>query len=61
MKALKDLKSRYYYWVKFGASFGTPTLHEKELRIALICFGGASLAVYTHGITKEFLKLTAPS
>jgi patatin-related protein len=61
MKALKDLKSRYYYWVKFGASFGTPTLHEKELRIALICFGGASLAVYMHGITKEFLKLTRAS
>jgi patatin-related protein len=36
-------------------------LHEKELRIALVCFGGASLAVYMHGITKEFLKLTRAS
>lgn len=36
-------------------------MHEKELRIALVCFGGASLAVYMHGITKEFLKLTRAS
>jgi hypothetical protein len=31
------------------------TLREKELRIALVCFGGVSLAVYMHGITKEIL------
>jgi patatin-related protein len=36
-------------------------LHEKELRIALVCFGGVSLAVYMHGITKEFLKLARAS
>jgi len=36
-------------------------LREKELRIALVCFGGASLAVYMHGITKEFLKLARAS
>lgn len=36
-------------------------MHEKELRIALVCFGGASLAVYMHGITKEFLKLARAS
>ncbi len=36
-------------------------LREKELRIALVCFGGASLAVYMHGITKEILKLTRAS
>jgi patatin-related protein len=46
---------------KFKGSFGDTTLHEKELRIALVCFGGASLAVYMHGITKEFLKLTRAS
>jgi patatin-related protein len=61
IEALKDLKSRYYCWASFGGSFGTPTLHEKELRIALVCFGGVSLAVYMHGITKEFLKLTRAS
>ncbi len=37
------------------------TLKEKELRIALVCFGGVSLAVYMHGITKEILKLVRAS
>lgn len=36
-------------------------MHEKELRIALVCFGGVSLAVYMHGIIKELLKLTRAS
>jgi patatin-related protein len=36
-------------------------LREKELRIALVCFGGLSLAVYMHGITKEILKLARAS
>jgi patatin-related protein len=36
-------------------------LREKELRIALVCFGGLSLAIYMHGITKEFLKLARAS
>lgn len=36
-------------------------LHEKELRIALVCFGGVSLAIYIHGITKELLKLARAS
>ncbi len=36
-------------------------MREKELRIALVCFGGVSLAVYMHGITKEILKLTRAS
>lgn len=36
-------------------------LREKELRVALVCFGGSSLAVYMHGIVKEFLKLARAS
>jgi patatin-related protein len=36
-------------------------LQEKELRIALVCFGGVSLAVYMHGISKEVLKLIRAS
>ena len=36
-------------------------MKEKELRIALVCFGGASLAVYMHGISKEILKLVRAS
>jgi len=36
-------------------------MREKELRFALICYGGISLAVYMHGITKEIWRLTAAS
>ncbi|MGP0088369.1 MAG: patatin-like protein [Xanthobacteraceae bacterium] len=36
-------------------------MKEKELRIALVCFGGVSLAVYMHGISKEILKLVRAS
>ena len=32
-------------------------MKEKELRLALVCYGGVSLAVYMHGITKEIQKL----
>ncbi|OWQ92603.1 patatin-like protein [Sphingopyxis witflariensis] len=36
-------------------------MREKELRFALICYGGISLAVYMHGITKEAWRLAAAS
>ena len=36
-------------------------MREKELRIALVCFGGISLAIYMHGISKEILKLVRAS
>ena len=36
-------------------------MHVKELRFALICYGGVSLAVYMHGITKEVWKLLQAS
>lgn len=36
-------------------------MQEKELRLALVCFGGISLAVYMHGISKEILKLVRAS
>ena len=36
-------------------------MREKELRLALIFFGGVSLAVYMHGISKEILKLIRAS
>lgn len=36
-------------------------MREKELRIALVCFGGVSLAIYMHGISKEILKLLRAS
>jgi patatin-related protein len=36
-------------------------MREKELRLALICYGGISLAVYMHGITKEVWHLAKAS
>jgi patatin-related protein len=36
-------------------------IREKELRLALICYGGVSLAVYMHGVTKELWKLLKAS
>ncbi len=36
-------------------------MREKELRLALICYGGISLAVYMHGITKEIWRLLRAS
>lgn len=37
------------------------TMRQKELRIALICYGGISLAVYMHGVTKELWHATRAS
>ena len=37
------------------------SVREKELRLALVCFGGISLAVYMHGVSKEILKLARAS
>ena len=31
-------------------------MRQKELRITLVCYGGISLAVYMHGVTKELWK-----
>ena len=36
-------------------------MRQKELRIALVCYGGVSLAVYMHGVTKELWKATRAS
>ena len=36
-------------------------MREKELRIALVCYGGISLAVYMHGVTKEVWRLAKAS
>ncbi len=36
-------------------------MREKELRLALVCYGGISLAIYMHGITKEVWKLLRAS
>jgi patatin-related protein len=38
-----------------------PRMREKELRLALVCYGGISLAVYMHGVTKEVWKLVRAS
>jgi patatin-related protein len=36
-------------------------IRDKELRLALVCYGGISLAVYMHGITKEIWRLARAS
>ncbi|AGH49126.1 MULTISPECIES: patatin-like protein [Sphingomonadales] len=36
-------------------------MREKELRLALVCYGGISLAVYMHGITLEVWRLARAS
>ncbi|WP_022683116.1 patatin-like protein [Sphingobium bisphenolivorans] len=36
-------------------------MKERELRLALVCYGGISLAVYMHGITKEIWRLARAS
>lgn len=36
-------------------------MREKELRLALVCYGGVSLAIYMHGTTKEVWKLCRAS
>ena len=36
-------------------------VREKELRLALVCYGGISLAVYMHGITKEVWHVSRAS
>jgi patatin-related protein len=33
----------------------------KELRLAVVCYGGVSLAIYMHGMTKEIFKLVRAS
>ncbi|HWJ69369.1 MAG TPA: patatin-like protein [Sphingobium sp.] len=36
-------------------------MREKELRLALVCYGGVSLAVYMHGVTKEVWHMARAS
>ncbi|GAB3374993.1 patatin-like protein [Azotobacter armeniacus] len=36
-------------------------MKEKELRLAVVFFGGVSLAIYQHGITREILNLVRAS
>jgi patatin-related protein len=43
----------------------SPVPHERwasrELRLAVVCYGGVSLAIYMHGVTKEIHKLVLAS
>jgi patatin-related protein len=36
-------------------------MKEKELRFALVCYGGVSLVLYMHGVIEEILKLSRAS
>src|SRR5437867_1937863 len=33
----------------------------RELRLAVVCYGGSSLAIYMHGVTKELHRLVKGS
>src|SRR4051794_41969529 len=33
----------------------------KELRLGVVCYGGSSLAIYMHGVTKELNRLVKAS
>jgi patatin-related protein len=39
----------------------TDAAGQKELRLALVCYGGSSLAIYMHGVTKELQRLVKGS
>lgn len=39
----------------------SPRLQDRELRLALVCYGGISLAVYMHGVVKEIWHLARAS
>ncbi len=40
---------------------GTASTERKELRLAIVCYGGVSLCVYMHGTTKEIHRLVKAS
>jgi patatin-related protein len=40
---------------------GTPANPRRELRLAIVCYGGVSLCVYMHGTTKEIHRLVKAS
>jgi patatin-related protein len=39
----------------------SPSEPFREIRIALVCYGGVSLAIYMHGVTRELHRLVAAS
>jgi patatin-related protein len=43
------------------AESASPRAVDAELRLALVCYGGVSLAIYMHGVTKELHKLIVAS
>src|SRR5258705_13871275 len=46
---------------RFTTSPWNRRMKEKELRLALVCYGGVSLVLYMHGVIKEILKLSRAS
>src|SRR5258708_12394324 len=46
---------------RFTTSPWNRSMKEKELRLALVCYGGVSLVLYMHGVIKEMLKLSRAS
>lgn len=52
---------RSSYWRSGAFAVMLHVMREKELRLALVCYGGISLAVYMHGVTKEIWYATRAS
>ncbi len=50
-----------FAWHSRPSAATVTTMRQKELRIALVCYGGVSLAVYMHGVTKEIWHLARAS
>jgi patatin-related protein len=44
-----------------SAAMGDPSGPIKEVRVALVCYGGVSLAIYMHGITRELHRMVTAS
>ncbi|MGI8984604.1 MAG: patatin-like protein [Acidimicrobiales bacterium] len=44
-----------------GSSVPDERWATRELRLAVVCYGGVSLAIYMHGVTKEIHKLVLAS
>jgi patatin-related protein len=58
---LLDITRVSGFWTSSPPRHGAPHVKEKELRLALVCYGGVSLALYMHGVINEFLKLSRAS
>src|SRR3954470_18170983 len=53
----KNISISTAFRLNAGEARGLGMENLPELRLALVCYGGVSLAVYMHGVTKELQSL----